>query len=116
AEDAHSQSGPGERMAEHHLARQAKRKAELAHLVLEQLAQWFQQLEMQRVGQTTDVVVRLDGLGFLSLRARRLDDVRVDRALRKPLGVAHLAGFALENIDEMSSDDLALLLGVEIGR
>jgi hypothetical protein len=40
-----------ERMAEHHRARQPEREAELAHLVLEQLAQRLEQLQVQRLGQ-----------------------------------------------------------------
>ena len=69
AEDAHAQARARERMAEHHLARQAEREAELAHLVLEQLAQRLEQLEVQRLGQAADVVVRLDGDGLLAVFA-----------------------------------------------
>ena len=85
AEDAHAEARPRERMAEHHLARQAEREAELAHLVLEQLAQRLEQLEVQRLGQAADVVVRLDRVRLLGLRAGRLDHVGIDRALREPL-------------------------------
>jgi hypothetical protein len=56
-------------MAEHHRARQPEREAELAHLVLEQLAQRLEQLQVQRLGQPADVVVRLDVLRLLRLRA-----------------------------------------------
>src|SRR6266446_2991408 len=80
ASNAHAQAGARERMAEHHLARQAERQAELAHFVLEKLAQRLEQLEVQRLGQAADIVVRLDGGGLLGLRAGRLDHVRVDRA------------------------------------
>src|SRR6185436_14597875 len=57
AEDAHPEAWSRERMPEHHLARQAEREAELAHLVLEQLAQWLEQLEVQGLGQAAYVVV-----------------------------------------------------------
>ena len=65
-------------MAEHHLARQAEREAELAHLVLEQLAQRLEELQMQRLRQAADVVVRLDGGRLLGFGAGRLDHVGVD--------------------------------------
>ena len=75
-------------MAEHHLARQSQLQPELAHLVLEELAQRLEQLQVQRLGQAADVVVRLDRVRLLRLRARRLDHVRIDRALREPLRVS----------------------------
>ena len=84
AEDAHAQARARERMAEHHVARQAELEAELAHFVLEQLAQRLEQLQMQRLGQAADVVVRLDRVRLLGLRAGRLDHVGIDRALREP--------------------------------
>src|SRR5579859_1722748 len=99
-------------MAEYHLARQAERKAELAHLILEQLAQRLQQLEVERFRQAAHVVVRLDGLRLLGLGARGLDDVGIDRALGEPFGIPDLAGFALEDVHKMLADDLALLLGI----
>src|SRR4051812_32568537 len=103
-------------MPEYHLARQAEREAELADLVLEELAQRLEQLEMERLGQPADIVVRLDGLRLLAGRitagAGRLDDVRVDRPLREPSGVADSLRFPLEHLDEELADDLALLLGI----
>ena len=67
AEDAHAQARARERMAVHHLVRQAERHAELAHLVLEQVAQRLEQLQAQRLGQAADVVVALDRVAFLVL-------------------------------------------------
>src|SRR3954470_11822378 len=99
-------------MAVHHLARQAERHAKLANLVLEELAQRLEELEVKGFGKTTDIVVGLDGRRLLSLAARRLDDVRIDRALREPLCVLYLLGLALKHFDEMLADDLALGLGV----
>ena len=72
-------------MAEHHLARQPELEPELAHFVLEQLAQRLEQLEVQRLGQPADVVMRLDRVRLLGLGAGRLDHVRIDRSLREPL-------------------------------
>ena len=111
AQDAHAEARARERMAVDHLARQAELQPELAHLVLEELAQRLEQLQVQRLGQAADVVVRLDRVRLLRLRARRLDHVRIDRALREPFRAARsLRRFALEDVDEQPPDDLALLL------
>jgi hypothetical protein len=49
---------------------------------------------------------------LVTLRGRRLDDIRIDRSLREPLHAPHLGRLALEHVDEQSADDLALLLGI----
>src|SRR5688500_5353850 len=103
-------------MAENHLPRKPQGEAELAHLVLEELAQRLEQLEVQALGQPADVVVRLDGGGLLAGRttagAGRLDHVGIDGALGEPSRVPDLLGLALEGLDEKAADDLALLLRV----
>jgi hypothetical protein len=99
-------------MAVDHVVRQAERQAELAHLVLEQLAQRLEQLQAERLGQAADVVVALDRLRLLGLGAARLDDVGIDRALGQPLRLLQLAGGAGEHLDELAADDLALLLRI----
>ena len=70
-------------------------------------------------GQATDVVVALDGDGFLALGTARLDDIGVNRALRQKgrTLVAAVTGFqfgglGLEHIDKQAADDFALFLGV----
>jgi hypothetical protein len=68
------------------LVRQTELDADTAHLVLEQLAQRFDQLEFQIGGQTTDVVMRLDHVRLAGLARRRLDDIGIDRALRQESG------------------------------
>ena len=60
AQDAHAQAGPGERLTQHDLVGQAELLAELADLVLEQVAQRFDELQRHVVGQATDVVMALD--------------------------------------------------------
>ncbi len=90
--------------------------AQLAHLVLEEFAQRLEQLQMQRLRQAADVVVRLDRVRLLGLGAGGLDDVRIDRALRQPLRVGELRGLALEHLDEQPPDDLALLLRIRDAR
>ena len=105
--------GPGERMAIDHRVRQAERDAELAHLVLEQLAQRLEQLQAERLRQAADVVVALDRDRLLGLGAARLDHVGVDRSLRQPLRLLELARLAREDVDELAADDLAL--GLRVG-
>ncbi len=104
-------------MAIHHFGRQAERHAELAHLVLEQVAQRLQQLQAQLLGQAADVVVALDRHGLLALGAAGLDHVGIDGALRQPLrALGSRAGepgrFLLEDGDELAADDLALGLRI----
>ncbi len=45
ADDPHAEAGPGERLTPHHLVGQAEFEAELADLVLEELAQRLDELE-----------------------------------------------------------------------
>ena len=102
AEAAHAQAGAGERLTVDHRIRQAQRRADDAHFVLEQQAQRLHQLKLQIVRQAADVVVGLDAVA--------LEDVRVNGALGQELDVLLLAGFLLEHTDELGADDLALAL------
>ena len=52
--------GPGEGLAPEHVVRHAERLADVAHLVLEELAQRLDELELHALGQAADVVVALD--------------------------------------------------------
>src|SRR6266511_873479 len=99
----------GERLALHHVLGQAQLGADPAHLVLEQQAQWLDQLEIHVVGEAADVVVALDGRGP---RAARLDHVRVEGALDQVASVAVVPGHLLEYPDELVADRLALALRV----
>ena len=74
-------------MAADDLGGNAEHPTELAHLVLEQLAQRLDELELHALGQAADVVVALDGRRG-PLERHRLDDVRVERSLRQELHVA----------------------------
>src|ERR1051325_2047471 len=65
AQDSHAESRAGKRMAKHHLARQTECQAELAHLVLEELAQRLEELEMQRLRQSANGMGGLYRLRFL---------------------------------------------------
>ena len=82
ADDAHAEAGTGKRLAPHDVVRQAELLADGPHLVLEQQAERLDQIERQVVGQSADVVVRLD----VGRRvAARLDDVGVEGALDEVL-------------------------------
>ena len=112
ADDPDREAGAGERLAQDHRLGQAQLEADLADLVLEQVAQRLDQLEPQVGRQPADVVVGLDLLGGLGLRGGRLDDVRVERALGQEVDPPELGGLLLEDPDELVADDLALLLRV----
>src|SRR3546814_12934652 len=62
--------------------------------------------------RSADVVMALDDVCLAGLAAGRLDDIRIDRALREELHVRNLRGFLVEYIDEQFADDLALGLRI----
>ena len=111
AQDAHGEAGARERMPPEHLAGQPQLLARLAHLVLEQLAQGFDEREPHPFGQPAHVVVALDGRRR-PLERDALDDVGVERPLGQELHVAQLPRLALEHADEHLADSLPLGLGV----
>src|SRR3546814_20176664 len=94
---------------------QPELEADLADLVLEQGAQGLDQLELQVVGQPTDVVVAL-AVGRAGA-ATRLDDVRVERALDEELdllargsgGIADAASRRPDRADESAAASLVFL-------
>ena len=114
SDDPDGQAGARERLAPHHRLGQAELSADRADLVLEQCAQRLDQLELQVVGQATDVVVGLDVRRPLT--AAGLHHVGVQRPLGQELdrlvGV-DLTGGHLERPDELPADDLALGLRVD---
>ena len=67
---------------------------------------------MQGFRQPADVVMRLDGMGFLGFCRRTFDHIGINGALRQPLCRWQLRGFALENLHEYATDDFAFFLGV----
>ena len=112
ADDPDRQARARERLAQDHRLGQAHLQADLADLVLEQVAQRLDELEAQVGRQAADVVVGLDLLGGLRLGGGALDDVGVERALGQEVDGADLGRLLLEDADELVADDLALLLGV----
>ena len=113
AEAADPEPGAGEGLAVDHAVGQAERGAAGAHLVLEELAQRFDKLEREVVGQAADVVVGFDHLGGLGAA---LDDVGIDGALREEIDPLELAGLLLEDADKLRADDLAFLFRVRDAR
>ena len=81
AQNPHAQAGAGERVAVDHVVGQAQGHAQLAHFVLEQVAQRFQQLQAQLFRQAAHVVVAFNDDGFFAFCATRFDHVRVNGAL-----------------------------------
>ena len=91
---------------------QAERQAQLAHFVLEQIAQRFEQAQVHALRQAADVVVGLDDPRLARGPGRGLDHVWIDRALGEPARVVDLRGFALEDVHERGADGLALGFGL----
>ena len=61
---------------------------DLAHLVLEEITQWLDQLEPELGGEPAHVVVQLDVRGLPAVTVPRLDHVGIERALRQEFGPA----------------------------
>ncbi len=115
ADDADAQAGTREGLTLDDLVRQAELLSDHPDLVLEQLAQRLDQLELEVFRQAADVVVGLDVRR--AGPATGLDHVRVQRALhqelhRRTLVRDDLGLRLLEDPDELTADDLPLLLGV----
>ena len=91
---------------------QAERRAHVAHLILEQVAQRLDEPKRQIFGQA-HVVVRLDTAGGARrVVAGAFDDVGVQRALSEIVDVPELAGFLGKNADELVADNATFLLRV----
>jgi hypothetical protein len=87
-----------------------------AHLVLEQFAQRLDQLQLHEVGQSADIVVALDRRRGAAAGRDALDHVGIERALGQEVGAVDLLGFAVEHVDELAADDLALGLRITDAR
>ena len=95
-------------MTIYHLCRKTKLNTKLANFILKQLSKRLKQFQMKRVGQTADIMMRLNRLGFLGLRTVGFNHVRINRALSKPFGARKLRRLFLENFNKQSADNLAL--------
>ena len=99
AQNPHRESRPRERLADDELLLQSQLAADLAHFVLEQLAQRLDQLHAHPLGQAADVVVALDHRR-LADDGDRLDDVGIERALREKIHLTELRRLGFEHVDE----------------
>ena len=104
---------PREGLAPDDPLRQAELRRDGADLVLEQHPQRLDELEVQVLGQTADVVVGLDRRRPGAPVAAGLDHIRVERSLDEEADVRQLLRLLLEHADELLADDLALALGLD---
>ena len=109
ADDADGKARAGEGLTPDKAFGQAELNAELAHLVLEETAQGFDDLlEVHMVGEPADVVVTLDNDALAADAG--FHHVGVDGALREKIDAAELFGLRFKDADELLADDLALAL------
>src|SRR5262245_61068297 len=101
-------------MSPDEMLRQPQLPAERAYLVLEQLAQRFDQPQVHAFGQATDVVVGFDGDRWSPGERYALDHVGIEGALGQEVDAPELFRFRLEHVDEKRADGLALLLRVSL--
>ncbi len=114
AEDAHTQTRAGKRVSPDHLMRQAKLFTDGPHLILEQLAQRFQQFELHIIRQSADIVVTLDIVGLTGFCPGRFDDIGIDGPLGQPVGILNPLRLFFKNIDKQTADDLAFLFRIAL--
>src|SRR5207248_3222436 len=82
---AHGEARAGEGLAAHQLLGEAELAPDAARLVLEERLQRLDEPEAQLLGKAAHVVVGLDLRRRAAGGGARLDDVRVERALRQEL-------------------------------
>ena len=113
-DDPHGKSGTREGLARDERFGQSEFPSDLAHLVLEEVAERLDDpLKFHHRRKPADVVVALDG-GGVALAA--LDDVGVDGPLHENIGVSDLVAHVFKDADELLPDDLALLFGFDDAR
>ena len=91
---------------------QAKLMTQRADLVLEQLAQRFDQFQAHLFGQPAHIVVRFDRDGRPAAERHGFDHIGVKRALREEFGILNRVGVFLEHVNEQPPDGFAFDLGV----
>ena len=89
---------------------QAEFQSQSAHFVLEQVPQWFDELESQLLRQPAHVVVQFDRGGRAVRCCTAFNHVRIQRALGQEFDLRYPLCFLSEAIDEGLSDDLAFCL------
>ena len=87
------------------------------HLVLKQPLQRFTELQVHLLGQTAHIMVTLD---HLTRDIQRLDTVGIDRTLSQPFGIRDLLRLGIENLHEITTNNLAFLFWIchtcEVGK
>src|SRR3989454_6555680 len=100
-------------MPAHDLLRQAELPADLAHFVLEELAQRLDQLPRKVRSQAPHVMMRLDRDRWAAERRGGLDHVGIQRSLHQESDIpGHVFGRRLEYVDERVADAAPLLFRV----
>ncbi len=113
SEAADRQARPREGLAVDHLLGHPQLDPDRAHLVFEEVAKRLDELKAKAWGQAADVVVGLDlHRGRGDVRCGGLDDIGIQRPLRKEVDVPELRRLGFENGDELATDDAPLLLRV----
>ena len=106
---ADTQTGAGEGLTVDHGMGQTQSLADHTDFVLEQQLDGLNQLKLQILGQTANIMVGLNSLlAFCSLDG--LQNVGVDGTLSQEGNALQLAGLVGEDGDELLADDLALAL------
>ena len=100
-----AETGAREGLTIYHIVGKTERFAYDADFVLEEELHRLDELEFQILGQSADVVVRLDAVFALQ-------DVGINGTLCEEGDVLLLARFFLKYADELRADDLALGLGL----
>ena len=90
---------------------QAKRNAQRTDLILEEVIQGLNQVKVNALGEWNQVVVALDSCRLAAgLTSTRLNNVRVDGALRQELNAVQLLGLVKEDLPELSANQATLHL------
>ena len=98
-------------MAPHQLIFDAQGTPHAAHLIFEEAAERFHNLEVHLLWQSAHVVVGFYLCGW-SVHRAGLDNIGVNGALCKITGVGYFLRFGVEYLNEGVADGFALLLRV----
>ena len=101
---SYAETRAGEGLAIDHAVGQAERLADDTNLVLVQKLDRLNELKLQVLRQTADIVVRLNAVA--------LKNVGIYRALCEELNALKFAGLLFEHTDKLRTDYLALCLGI----
>ena len=98
-----------ERMTSDEMLRHTQRATYATNLILEQPFQWLTKLKVHLLRKTTHIMMALDNF---SCDIQALDTVRIDSALCKPLSTFNLLSLSIEDLYEVATDNLTLLLRI----